>query len=34
LQSIGDESATLLYQGQKMNFKLSKSGKDKSSSKK
>ena len=29
LQSIGDESATLLYQGQKLNFKLSKSTKDK-----
>ena len=29
LQSIGDESATLLYQGQKMNFKLSRSGKEK-----
>ena len=29
LQSIGDESATLLYQGQKLNFKLSKSAKDK-----
>jgi len=34
LQSIGDESATLLYQGQKLNFKLSKPGKDKSNSKK
>ena len=33
LQSIGDESATLLYQGQKLNFKLSKS-KDKSDSNK
>lgn len=32
LQSIGDESATLVYQGQKLDFKLSKSGKDKSSS--
>jgi hypothetical protein len=32
LQGIGDESATLLYQGQRLNFKLSKSGKDKSSS--
>ena len=30
LQSIGDESATLLYQGQKLNFKLNKSNKDKS----
>ena len=29
LQSIGDESATLLYQGQKLNFKLNKT-KDKS----
>jgi hypothetical protein len=29
LQSIGDESATLLYQGQKMNFKLNKTNKDK-----
>ncbi len=29
LQSIGDETATLLYQGQKLNFKLNKS-KDKS----
>jgi hypothetical protein len=29
LQSIGDESATLLYQGQKLDFKLSKPGKDK-----
>ncbi len=29
LQSIGDESATLLYQGQKLNFKLSKPSKDK-----
>ena len=29
LQSIGDESATLLYQGQKLSFKLNKS-KDKS----
>lgn len=27
LQSIGDESATLIYQGQKLDFKLSKSGK-------
>lgn len=34
LQSISDESATLLYQGQKLDFKLSKPGKDKSSSKK
>lgn len=25
LQSIGDEQATLLYQGQKLNFKLNKS---------
>ncbi|QWD68653.1 hypothetical protein AOC21_01715 [Polynucleobacter sp. VK25] len=32
LQSIGDETATLLYQGQKLNFKLNKN-KDKSSSK-
>ena len=31
-QSIGDESATLLYQGEKLDFKLSKPGKDKSSS--
>jgi hypothetical protein len=30
LQSIGDESATLLYQGQKMDFKLSKPGQEKS----
>ena len=30
LQSIGDESATLLYQGQKLDFKLSKAGSDKS----
>ncbi|MBU3629011.1 hypothetical protein [Polynucleobacter sp. AP-Reno-20A-A9] len=30
LQSIGDESATLLYQGQKLSFKLSKPTKDKS----
>ena len=29
LQSIGDESATLLYQGQKLSFKLSKPTKDK-----
>lgn len=29
LQSIGDEQATLLYQGQKLNFKLSKPNKDK-----
>ena len=29
LQSIGDEQATLLYQGQKLNFKLSKPTKDK-----
>ncbi len=29
LQSIGDESATLLYQGQKLEFKLSKPGKEK-----
>lgn len=33
LQSIGDETATLLYQGQKLNFKLNKS-KDKSDSNK
>jgi hypothetical protein len=26
LQSIGDESATLLYEGQKLDFKLSKAG--------
>jgi hypothetical protein len=32
LQSIGDESATLLYQGQKMEFKLSKPGKGKAKS--
>lgn len=32
LQSIGDETATLLYQGQKLNFKLNKS-KDKGDSK-
>ncbi len=32
LLSIGDESATLLYQGQKLDFKLSKPGKDKSGS--
>jgi hypothetical protein len=31
LQSIGDESATLLYQGQKLDFKLSKPGKEKPS---
>ena len=30
LQSIGDESATLLYQGQKLSFKLNKASKDKS----
>jgi hypothetical protein len=30
LLSIGDEQATLLYQGQKLNFKLSKPTKDKS----
>jgi len=30
LQSIGDESATLVYQGQKLSFKLSKPTKDKS----
>jgi hypothetical protein len=30
LQSIGDEQATLLYQGQKLNFKLNKANKDKS----
>ena len=29
LQSIGDESATLLYQGQRLNFKLGKVGSDK-----
>ena len=29
LQSIGDETATLLYQGQKLNFKLNKTNKDK-----
>ncbi|MBU3619626.1 hypothetical protein [Polynucleobacter sp. JS-Fieb-80-E5] len=29
LQSIGDEQATLLYEGQKLNFKLSKPAKDK-----
>ena len=29
LLSIGDEQATLLYQGQKLNFKLSKPAKDK-----
>jgi len=29
LQSIGDEKATLLYQGQKLDFKLSKAGSDK-----
>lgn len=33
LQSIGDETATLLYQGQKLNFKLNKS-KDKGDSSK
>lgn len=32
LQSIGDESATLLYQGQKIDFKLSKPGKEKANS--
>jgi hypothetical protein len=32
LQSIGDETATLIYQGQKMDFKLSKPGKEKASS--
>jgi hypothetical protein len=32
LQSIGDESATLLYQGQKMEFKLSKPGKERAAS--
>jgi hypothetical protein len=31
LQSIGDESAILLYQGQRMEFKLSKPGKEKAS---
>ena len=30
LQSIGDESATLLYQGQRLSFKLNKATKDKS----
>ena len=30
LQSIGDESATLLYEGQKLNFKLNKANKEKS----
>jgi len=30
LQSIGDESATLLYEGQKLDFKLSKASKEKS----
>ncbi len=30
LQSIGDESATLLYEGQKLNFKLNKTNKEKS----
>lgn len=34
LLSIGDESATLLYQGQKLDFKLSKPGKEKVPSKK
>jgi hypothetical protein len=29
LQNIGDESATLLYQGQKLNFKLNKANKNK-----
>ena len=29
LQSIGDETATLLYQGQRLDFKLSKAGSDK-----
>ena len=29
LQSIGDETATLLYQGQKLDFKLTKAGSDK-----
>jgi hypothetical protein len=29
LQSIGDETATLLYQGQKLDFKLSKAGSEK-----
>ena len=29
LQSIGDETATLLYQGQKLDFKLNKANKDK-----
>lgn len=30
LQSIGDESATLLYEGQKLNFKLNRTNKEKS----
>jgi hypothetical protein len=34
LQSIGDESATLLYEGQKLDFKLSKAGTKSSSSNK
>ena len=34
LYSIGDEAATLLYQGQKLEFKLSKPVKEKASSKK
>ena len=34
LQSIGDESATLLYEGQKLDFKLSKAGNKPSSSNK
>lgn len=34
LQSIGDESATLLYEGQKLDFKLSKAGNKSSSSNK
>jgi hypothetical protein len=33
LQSIGDETATLLYQGQKLDFKLSKAGTNKKSDK-
>ena len=34
LQSIGDETATLLYQGQKLDFKLSNTGSNKGKSKK
>lgn len=33
LQSIGDETATLLYQGKKLNFKLNKTGDKGNSSK-